>query len=818
MTSTRFVEFKESHKTLAPAATRLRASDDDEIIEVSVYLKPKTPIDAAALPVDPTARRAKMHELRAAAHETDISALQEFARANDLRVTSVEAGRRLVKISGTAARLKAAFKIDLGHYSHGGKEFRAFEGSIQLPDDLLPSVESILGLDTQPIADPRLVSAAALAPRAITAHWPNQMGQLYNFPPGLNGAAQCIAIIELGGGYNTADTASAFQQMGLPVPTVTWVSVDGGQNQPGQPADGEVALDIQVAGGVAPGSKIVVYFAPNTLQGFADAISQAAHDSANHPSVISISWGTAEDNWAASGVQAMQTMNTAIQDAGTLGVSVFVASGDHLGTDNLANGKANVDFPAASPYSIGCGGTTIDTSGNTITSEVVWNDGADGWGTGGGISDYAGVPAYQSGLTLPPSVNGGRKGRGVPDVAASASAASGYYIVLNGATQTIGGTSGVAPFWAGLTALANQAASPRTAGFFLPTLYANSWPMREITSGNNKPVNSNLGYAAGPVWNACTGLGVPDGGAVVNLLARPARPLTRLSATSWTNDPHIRVYYQGQNGPTLEQCWDGRWTSGATLPAAIASSSFSTVSWLDSGQIHIRVYYLDGNNVIQEQCWDGNGWTKGSTLPATRAGSALASICWLDGNGQIHIRVYYEDGGNVIREQCWDGSNGWTTGSTLPTTRSGSALAAMGWLDNGQIHIRVYYQDANNAIQEQCWDGSNGWTTGSTLPTAGQASALAAIGWLDSGQIHIRVYYQDGGNVIQEQCWDGGNGWTKGSTLPAAVSGTSLAAVDWFDGSQIHLRVYYQATPNLIREATYDGNGWGTGAGNIPVA
>ena len=84
-----------------------------------------------------------------------------------------------------------------------------------------------------------------------------------------------------------------FRQLGLPQPAVVSVDVDGGGNRPGGPdgADGEVMLDIEVAGAVAPQAKIAVYFAPNTDKGFFDAVTQAVHDAANQPSVISISWG-----------------------------------------------------------------------------------------------------------------------------------------------------------------------------------------------------------------------------------------------------------------------------------------------------------------------------------------------------------------------------------------------------------------------------------------------------------------------------------------------------------------------------------------------
>jgi kumamolisin len=318
--------------------------------------------------------------------------------------------------------------------------------------------------------------------------------------------------------------------MGLAPPTVVAVSVDGGTNAP-TPDDGanaEVALDIQVAGGVAPGARIAVYFAPNTDAGFVDAITTASQDETNKPSVISISWGGPESSWTA---QSQQSMTSALADAGTLNISVFVAAGDNLATDGVTDGKAHVDFPASSPNAIGCGGTVITVSGNAITSEAVWNDGTSGGG--GGISDVYPVPSFQENAKLPASANDGHAGRGVPDIAGNASPESGYRIVVNGAQNVVGGTSAVAPLWAGLTALINQkAATP--IGFFLPFLYGNTSLLRDITTGTNIQSGSSLGYDAGPGWDACTGLGVPNGQALFAALTAAAPTPTPAPAPAQT--------------------------------------------------------------------------------------------------------------------------------------------------------------------------------------------------------------------------------------------------------------------------------------------
>ena len=255
----------------------------------------------------------------------------------------------------------------------------------------------MLGLDQRPIATPKLVKVRAEA--VNTSYLPNAVAALYGFPkPSGNGSGECIAIIELGGGVSDSDTQAAFQAMGISAPTVAVVSVDGAASTAGVDtnADGEVALDIQVAGGAAPGARLAVYFAPNTDQGFVDAITQAVHDTTNKPSVMSISWGGPESTWTQ---QAITAMTSAFQDAASAGVSVFAASGDGLATDGVTDGKPHVDFPASSPWVVGCGGTAVSASGGTLGGETVWN--SNGGGTGGGVSDLFPVPTYQSGIKIP---------------------------------------------------------------------------------------------------------------------------------------------------------------------------------------------------------------------------------------------------------------------------------------------------------------------------------------------------------------------------------------------------------------------------------
>ena len=357
--------------------------------------------------------------------------------------------------------------MTLHNYQAADQKFHGFTGSVSLPQEHAGVVEAVLGLDGRRIAKPHLRVLSDPSAASVT-YTPMQVAALYSFPSGVNGAGETIGIIELGGGYNESDISTYFSGLNLTPPEVVSVSVDGGTNAPTTPdsADGEVALDIELAGGIAPGAKIAVYFTANTEQGFTDAITTAVHDTTNNPSVISISWGAPESSWTQSGLTAM---DDACQSAAALGVTITVAAGDN-GSSDGASGN-NVDFPASSPHVLGCGGTTLEDSGTTISSETVWNDGSAGGATGGGVSNDFALPDWQANAGVPASTSASG-GRGVPDVAGDASPETGYNILVDGQQEVVGGTSAVAPLWAGLIALINQQRGT-PVGFVNPTLYAN---------------------------------------------------------------------------------------------------------------------------------------------------------------------------------------------------------------------------------------------------------------------------------------------------------------------------------------------------------
>jgi kumamolisin len=196
----------------------------------------------------------------------------------------------------------------------------------------------------------------------------------------------------------------------------------------------------------------------------------------------------------------MTQYDQAFQTAAALGVTICVAAGDNGSSDGETDGKVHVDFPASSPNLLGCGGTALIAAGTTISSETVWNEGPDS-ATGGGISSTFPLPDYQKNVPMPGAF------RGVPDIAGDADPNTGYQVRVDGQDMVIGGTSAVAPLWAGLIALINQKLGT-PAGFLNPLLYGSLSGknlFNDVTSGNNGA------YSAGPGWDACTGWGSPDG-------------------------------------------------------------------------------------------------------------------------------------------------------------------------------------------------------------------------------------------------------------------------------------------------------------------
>jgi kumamolisin len=546
MTGESFVPLPGSQRAPLPAVEDAGPVDGTQQAEVTLITRRRAELPRDLVDGPATLTREQLAE-RHGTDPADLETIRTVLAAHGLRVTHADTGARRIKVAGPLAALAETFGADLRMVrsphpasSQQPVVHRYREGSLRVPAELAGIVLAVLGLDDRPQARPQFRRAPSAASRAAAggtgtgtpagaapaapaappvSYTPLQVATFYRFPAGTDGTGQTIAIIELGGGFTASDLDTYFAGLNLPVPTVTVASVDAATNQPGHDPngdDGEVLLDIEVAGAAAPGAAQVVYFAPNTDQGFVDAVTTAVHASPT-PTVISISWGQSEDSWTA---QARSAMDAAIADGAALGVTVTAAAGDNGSSDGQSDGASHADFPASSPHVLACGGTSLhgDAAAGVISAETVWNDGPGHGATGGGVSDAFGVPFWQASAGIPArSGAAGGAGRGVPDVAGCADPATGYQVVVDGQHMVVGGTSAVAPLWAALICRLAQATN-KPFGLMQPLLYAGASVgqspagFRDITSG------SNGAYTAGPGWDACTGLGSPDGTALLSVL------------------------------------------------------------------------------------------------------------------------------------------------------------------------------------------------------------------------------------------------------------------------------------------------------------
>ncbi len=530
-----------SERAPLEGAREIGPANPNEKVDVTIRLrsragkKPIVTADEFAKPIEKrTILSRKEFEQSHGADPASIARIESFAHEHKLTVKEKSPARRTVILTGTVAAVSEAFGVELKEYQHPNGRYRGRTGAVHIPAELHDVIEGVFGLDNRPQAKPhfrrRHGRAGARAQSPGISYTPTQVAALYNYPTGVDGTGECIALIELGGGYNSTDLNSYWSQLNLSkTPNVSAVSVGNGSNNPtGDPngPDGEVMLDIEVSGAIAPGAKIVAYFADNTDAGFLNAITTAVHDSTNNPSVVSISWGGPESSWTQ---QAMTSMDEAFQAAAAMGVTVCVAAGDDGSTDGVTDGLNHVDFPASSANVLACGGTKLVASGNSVTSETVWNELANNEGaTGGGISDVFPLPSWQNGAGVPPSANPNQNvGRGVPDVSGNADPTTGYVTLVDGNPDVIGGTSAVAPLWAALIALINES-NGKPAGLINPLLYQNAstaGDFTDITTGNNGA------YSAGPGWDPCSGVGSPIGTGVAAALGVAPQAQVRRTGT-----------------------------------------------------------------------------------------------------------------------------------------------------------------------------------------------------------------------------------------------------------------------------------------------
>jgi kumamolisin len=417
------------------------------------------------------------------------------------------------------------------------------------------------------------VTETTVSPEApYTVH---DLTRFYNLPQKLDGRGQKLGILLPGGGLTSGDLKTYFETLDLPQPEVSVLEVQGAKNEPArhedlkrfllsigagyegpprapyrapqhaqrafpedmQPGSAlfdrvtwtyEALCDVEIAGGIAPGAELRVYVCENTGPGILAAIEHAARD---RVASINGSWGWSERSDL--GREFVADVNRALKEAAEHGITCCFASGDsgsrpgfETGDDRLA-----VYFPASSPHALACGGTKIsDASGKHAKPasshggparptwiETVWNeadftfDGA----SGGGFSELNARPEWQAGSSFAAYP---KKGRAVPDVAGNAAGSSGVWLWIAGLNTVSFGTSAASPFWAGLIARLSQGIGARR--FLVPSLYAPRVrkTFRDVISGSNAKPGLGDEYAARPGWDPCTGLGTPDGEALLAAL------------------------------------------------------------------------------------------------------------------------------------------------------------------------------------------------------------------------------------------------------------------------------------------------------------
>jgi kumamolisin len=569
------------HKLVGPA-------DPKERIEVTIKLRRKSEEGLPTLEEFVAGKRAvgitrQVLAERHGANREDADAVQRWAVQQSLSVSGIDLGRRQMHLVGSVDAMSRAFGVELSIYKHSrtGTNFRCPTGDIHIPQNLTSIITGVFGLNDMPVVVRRSArvgrKAANLDPQEQFpgSFYPNQVAKLYNFPP-TQGAGQRVAVLEFGGGFDQSVLADYFtKNIGLQTPpTVNAIFVSGTTMQLDDPTTGEVYLDIEVIGAMAPKATIDVYFAQWSGEGYLNAIDQAIHN--DDYAAVSISYGLDEDLRGAATDPGWPMLNEnideAFRDATAVGIPLFVSTGDQGSSSmrgQLNNGEeitmlsktAHAGYPATSPYATAVGGTMLYAENGAISKEIVWNELGDlqegkfyyGGATGGGVSDrYTQVPSYQSAAGLAPQSanNPALKGRGVPDVAGNAGSTTGYLVSQPPGVQgppiaPVGGTSAAAPMWAALMACVREALNSTFNGkvpafFFNDFVYANGKtaafrgivggrqftfdPNQGLVAGAFTPTGNNRstqvdGYYAQEGFNLCTGWGSPNGNELLNQLA-----------------------------------------------------------------------------------------------------------------------------------------------------------------------------------------------------------------------------------------------------------------------------------------------------------
>jgi kumamolisin len=445
-----------------------------------------------------------------------LAALEREIRARGLHIDAAYPQRTALRVSGSVATVERLLHVRLLRFGDArGRRYIAPAGAPSIPPALGGAVDGITGLDTRPRVQAHDVPRGGLTPQTVARAY--DVSPLHHL--GVLGQGRRIALISFAT-FDPGDVGAFAARYGIPGPAPRLIAVDGGTSDTADQAETE--LDIDVLRALAPQAQVLVYEAPASTSGYADAINRIVAD--RQTDVISSSWGQCEIGLDPAERLAEQRSLTAAVAAG---VTTFVATGDAGAYDcqqaDLTNHSLSVDWPASSADAVAVGGTRLYLRADgSYLREAAWEDQLSAQGGGGGSSILAARPAWQAGLG--DLAAGSRQ---TPDVSAAADPGTPWSYVSYGAVAHVGGTSAATPFWAATALLVGQYAAGHgiaRIGFLAPILYALASSRQPFAPLHDVVLGGNRYYQAGPGWDAATGLGSPE---VYNLARDVVRYLRR---------------------------------------------------------------------------------------------------------------------------------------------------------------------------------------------------------------------------------------------------------------------------------------------------
>ena len=634
-----------------------------------------------------------------------LRAVESSLRSHGLAPGQAPANRLSIPVTASAGQIEHAFRLTFARVAlSGGRQAVVASAPPAVDRSIAPYVEGVLGLSSVAAPHPLLERPSILSPHAAprdaphvqtggpqpcsaassaasqqSAYTADQIASAYRVPTlysaGDQGQGVTVALYELE--PNDPNDIAAYQACYGTSASVSYIPIDGGVGS--GPGQGEAALDIENAIGLAPKASYLVYQGPNgqSTPGSGPYDIFSAIINQDRAQVVSVSWGECEQLQGSSGIKAESTL---FEQAAAQGQTIVSASGDEgsedcNGVDNIPNPSLAVDDPGAQPFVTSVGGTTTSSLGPP-PSETAWNSGGNVTGLigvqsgagGGGISQVWGMPGYQSGAAgslhvinsfSSSSTCGASSGdcREVPDVAANADPGTGYIIYYNGSGSNpslqsgwvaVGGTSAAAPVWAALIALTDAAPACHgsSVGFANPALYKAAsdnygGTFDDVTSGNNDLTGTNNGdYPAGPGYDLATGLGTPNmAGLAPALCANALRLRSPGAQTSTVGQPvSLQLRTTGSLTGTPEYVASG-------LPPGLSvgrSTGRITGAAKKAGHYMPAVVLIDGSLAISGTAFawtvEGRPQVSHTSLTGLRDGRPKLALTLRAGSGAPGLR------------------------------------------------------------------------------------------------------------------------------------------------------------------------------------